>query len=64
MTLVQRRRAASDPHHQDRQVSRPLHDSATIAVVGQVPVSRLWHAMPGFPSISEVRLHLLEAYQA
>ena len=31
--------------------------------VGQVPVSRLWHAVPCFPSISEVWLRLLEAYQ-
>ena len=34
---------------------------ATIAVAGQVPVGRLWHAAP---SISEVWLRLLEAYQA
>jgi len=40
-----------------------LIHSATIAVVGQVPVSRLWHAVPCFPSISEVWLRLLEAYQ-
>ena len=41
-----------------------LIHSATIAVAGQVPVSRLWHAVPCFPSISEVWLRLLEAYQA
>ena len=34
-----------------------------IAVAGQVPVSRLWHAVPCFPSISEVWLRLLEAYR-
>ena len=39
-----------------------LH-SATIAVAGQVPVDRLWHAVPCFPSISEVWLRLLEAYR-
>jgi pyruvate/2-oxoglutarate dehydrogenase complex dihydrolipoamide dehydrogenase (E3) component len=39
-----------------------LIHSATIAVVGQVPISRLWHAVPCFPSISEVWLRLLEAY--
>ncbi len=33
-------------------------------LAGQVPISRLWHAVPCFPSISEVWLHLLEAYQA
>jgi dihydrolipoamide dehydrogenase len=38
-----------------------LH-SATVAVAGQVPVDRLWHAVPSFPTVSEVWLHLLEAY--
>jgi pyruvate/2-oxoglutarate dehydrogenase complex dihydrolipoamide dehydrogenase (E3) component len=37
--------------------------SATVAVAGQVPVARLWHAVPCFPSISEVWLRLLEAYR-
>ena len=37
--------------------------SATVAVAGQVPVSRLWHAVPAFPSVSEVWLRLLEAYR-
>jgi pyruvate/2-oxoglutarate dehydrogenase complex dihydrolipoamide dehydrogenase (E3) component len=40
-----------------------LIHSATIAVAGQVPVSRLWHAVPCFPSLSEIWLRLLEAYQ-
>ncbi|KAA1431001.1 dihydrolipoyl dehydrogenase family protein [Mycolicibacter arupensis] len=39
-----------------------LH-SATVAVAGQVPISRLWHAVPCFPTISEVWLRLLEAYR-
>jgi dihydrolipoamide dehydrogenase len=38
---------------------RALH-SATIAIVGEVPLSRLWHAVPAFPTISEVWLRLLE----
>jgi dihydrolipoamide dehydrogenase len=37
--------------------------SATIAVVGEVPISRLWHAVPAYPTISEVWLRLLEAYR-
>ncbi len=37
---------------------------ATIAVAGRVPISRLWHAVPCFPSISEVWLRLLDAYRA
>jgi dihydrolipoamide dehydrogenase len=38
-----------------------LH-AATIAVVGEVPLGRLWHAIPSFPTISEVWLRLLETY--
>ncbi len=38
-----------------------LH-SATVAVVGEVPLDRLWHAVPAYPTISEVWLRLLEAY--
>ncbi len=40
-----------------------LIHSATIAVAGQVPVSRLWHAVPSYPTVSEVWLRLLEAYR-
>jgi pyruvate/2-oxoglutarate dehydrogenase complex dihydrolipoamide dehydrogenase (E3) component len=43
-------------------VSELLH-SATIAVAGQVPIDRLWHAVPCFPTISEVWLRLLEVYR-
>jgi dihydrolipoamide dehydrogenase len=38
-----------------------LH-SATITIAGEVPMSRLWHAVPSFPTISEVWLRLLESY--
>jgi pyruvate/2-oxoglutarate dehydrogenase complex dihydrolipoamide dehydrogenase (E3) component len=38
-----------------------LH-SATVAICGAVPVDRLRHAVPSFPTVSEVWLHLLEAY--
>ncbi|MGW4771771.1 dihydrolipoyl dehydrogenase family protein [Nocardia sp. NPDC004278] len=43
-------------------VAELLH-SATVAVAGQVPIDRLWHAVPCFPTISEVWLRLLEAYR-
>jgi dihydrolipoamide dehydrogenase len=43
-------------------VAELLH-SATIAVAGQVPIDRLWHAVPCFPTISEVWLRLLEAHR-
>ncbi|MDQ7810806.1 NAD(P)/FAD-dependent oxidoreductase [Amycolatopsis sp. A133] len=42
-------------------VAEMLH-AATIAVVGEVPLDRLWHAVPAFPTVSEVWLRLLEAY--
>ena len=38
-----------------------LH-AATIAVVGEVPMERLWHAVPSFPSRSEIWLNLLDEY--
>jgi dihydrolipoamide dehydrogenase len=36
--------------------------AATIAIVGEVPIQRLVHAVPAFPTRSEVWLNLLEAY--
>ncbi|AZZ48356.1 NAD(P)/FAD-dependent oxidoreductase [Rathayibacter rathayi] len=44
-----------------KEVGELIH-SATIAVVGEVPLSRLWHAIPSYPTISEVWLRLLETY--
>jgi pyruvate/2-oxoglutarate dehydrogenase complex dihydrolipoamide dehydrogenase (E3) component len=38
-----------------------LH-SATVAVAGEVPLDRLWHAVPSYPTVSEVWLRLLETY--
>jgi pyruvate/2-oxoglutarate dehydrogenase complex dihydrolipoamide dehydrogenase (E3) component len=37
--------------------------AATIAVVGEVPIARLWHAVPAYPTINEVWLRLLETYR-
>ncbi|OFI38623.1 pyridine nucleotide-disulfide oxidoreductase [Arthrobacter sp. SW1] len=42
-------------------VAELLH-GATIAIVGEVPLERLWHAVPSFPTLSEVWLRLLEKY--
>lgn len=36
--------------------------AASIAIVGEVPLDRLWHAIPCFPTRSEVWLRLLEKY--
>ncbi|MCW8380570.1 dihydrolipoyl dehydrogenase family protein [Streptomyces justiciae] len=40
-----------------------LIHSATVAVAGEVPISRLWHAVPSYPTISEVWLRLLETFR-
>ena len=42
------------------EVDELLH-AATIAIVGRVPVASLWHAVPSYPSVSEVWLKLLES---
>lgn len=39
-----------------------LVHAATIAIVGEVPLERLWHAVPSYPTISEIWLRLLETY--
>ncbi|TFV47126.1 NAD(P)/FAD-dependent oxidoreductase [Blastococcus sp. TF02A_35] len=43
-------------------VAELLH-AATIAVVGEVPIGRLWHAVPAYPTVSEIWLRLLETYR-
>jgi dihydrolipoamide dehydrogenase len=42
-------------------IAELLH-SATVAIAGGVTVDQLAHAVPSFPTVSEVWLHLLEAY--
>lgn len=37
-----------------------LIHAGTIAIVGEVPLSRLWHAVPSYPTMSEIWLRLLE----
>ncbi|KJQ52431.1 dihydrolipoyl dehydrogenase family protein [Microbacterium sp. SA39] len=39
-----------------------LIQAATVAIVGEVPIKRLWHAVPAYPTISEIWLRLLEGY--
>jgi pyruvate/2-oxoglutarate dehydrogenase complex dihydrolipoamide dehydrogenase (E3) component len=41
------------------EIAEFLH-AATIAVIGEVPLERLFHAVPAFPTRSEVWLYLLE----
>jgi dihydrolipoamide dehydrogenase len=42
-------------------VADHLH-AATIAVTAEVPLDQLWHAVPAFPTTSEIWLRLLLAY--
>jgi dihydrolipoamide dehydrogenase len=43
------------------EIAESLH-AATIAVTAEVPLERLWHAVPAFPTRSELWLKLLEEY--
>jgi pyruvate/2-oxoglutarate dehydrogenase complex dihydrolipoamide dehydrogenase (E3) component len=38
-----------------------LH-AATIAITAEVALDRLWHAVPAFPTVSEIWLELLQEY--
>ncbi|MBN9177923.1 MAG: NAD(P)/FAD-dependent oxidoreductase [Microbacterium sp.] len=42
-------------------VAEMLH-ALTIAVVGEVPLEQLWHAVPAYPTVSELWLRWLEAF--
>lgn len=42
-------------------VAELLH-AATVAIVAEVPLDRLWHAVPAYPTLSEIWLRLLEGY--
>jgi pyruvate/2-oxoglutarate dehydrogenase complex dihydrolipoamide dehydrogenase (E3) component len=42
-------------------VAEMLH-SATVAILGEVPVARLRHAVGSFPSLTEVWLKAFELY--
>lgn len=44
-----------------QDVGEMIH-AFTVAVVGEVPLDRLWHAVPCFPTMSEIWLRLLESY--
>jgi dihydrolipoamide dehydrogenase len=61
LVIDERRRVVVGATISGADVAELLH-AATIAVVGEVPVDRLRHAVPAFPTRSEVWLNLLEAY--
>ena len=61
LVVDERRRVIVGATFTGPDIQELLH-SATIAVVAEVPLDTLWHAVPSFPTISEVWLRLLEAY--
>lgn len=61
MVVDERRRVIVGLTFVGPDVAELLH-AATVAVVGEVPLDRLWHAVPAYPTISEIWLRLLEAY--
>jgi dihydrolipoamide dehydrogenase len=46
-----------------QEVAELVH-AATVAIVGRLTADQLWHAVPSYPTASEVWLRLLDAYRA
>ena len=46
-----------------QEVAELVH-AATVAVAGGLTAEQLWHAVPAYPTASEIWLRLLEAYRA
>ena len=44
-----------------QDVAELVH-AATVAIVGKMPLVALWHAVPSYPTMSEIWLRLLEEY--
>jgi dihydrolipoamide dehydrogenase len=61
LVIDERRRVLVGATFVGPTVQELLH-SATVAIAGEVPLDALWHAVPSFPTVSEVWLRLLEAY--
>jgi pyruvate/2-oxoglutarate dehydrogenase complex dihydrolipoamide dehydrogenase (E3) component len=61
LVIDERRRVVAGATFCGSEVADWLH-AATVAVVAEVPLDRLWHAVPAFPTRSEVWLNLLEEY--
>ncbi len=61
MVVDEQRRVILGVTFVGQDVSELIH-AATTAIVGQVPLERLWHAVPAYPTMNEVWLRLLETY--
>ena len=61
LVVDERRRVVVGATFTGPGIQELLH-SATVAIAGEVTLDRLWHAVPSFPTVSEVWLRLLEQY--
>ena len=61
LVVDEQRRVVAGATITGAEIAEALH-AATIAVVSEVPLDDLWHAVPAFPTRSELWLRLLEAY--
>ncbi len=61
MVVDEKRRVILGVTFVGQDVAELIH-AATIAIVGEVPIDRLWHAVPAYPTMSEIWLRLLETY--
>ena len=61
MVVDEKRRVILGVTFIGQDVSELIH-AATVAIVGEVPIERLWHAVPAYPTMNEVWLRLLETY--
>jgi dihydrolipoamide dehydrogenase len=61
MVVDEKRRVILGVTFVGQDVSEMIH-AATTAIVGEVPISRLWHAVPAYPTMNEIWLRLLETY--
>jgi pyruvate/2-oxoglutarate dehydrogenase complex dihydrolipoamide dehydrogenase (E3) component len=61
MIVDEKRRVIIGVTFVGQDVSELLH-AATTAIVGEVTIDRLWHAVPAYPTMNEIWLRLLETY--
>jgi pyruvate/2-oxoglutarate dehydrogenase complex dihydrolipoamide dehydrogenase (E3) component len=61
MVVDQARRVIVGATFTGSDVQEIVH-AATIAIVGRMTLDQLWHAVPSFPTMSEIWLRLLETY--
>jgi dihydrolipoamide dehydrogenase len=61
MIVDERRKVILGVTFVGQDVSEMLQ-AATFAIVGEIPLDRLWHGVPAYPTMNEIWLRLLETY--